>query len=94
MNQVTSVMPSSSVRVRNIGNWESLVKRSLWAKGFHSVQPVMQPSLRTAQIVVVGGGDSALTEAIFLTKFAKEVTIIHRRDALRGTKIYQERVCC
>jgi thioredoxin reductase (NADPH) len=41
--------------------------------------------------VVVGGGDSALTEALFLTKFAKEVTIIHRRDALRGTKIYQER---
>jgi len=44
------------------------------------------------QIVVVGGGDSALTEALYLTKFAKELTIIHRRDALRGTKIYQERV--
>jgi thioredoxin reductase (NADPH) len=42
-------------------------------------------------IVVVGGGDSALTEALFLTKFAKEVAIIHRRDALRATKIYQER---
>lgn len=47
---------------------------------------------KDCQIVVVGGGDSALTEAIFLTKFAKEVTVIHRRDALRGTKIYQERV--
>lgn len=44
------------------------------------------------QIVVVGGGDSALTEALYLTKYGKEVTIIHRRDALRGTKIYQERV--
>lgn len=44
------------------------------------------------QIVVVGGGDSALTEALYLTKFVKEVTIIHRREALRGTKIYQERV--
>ncbi len=44
-----------------------------------------------SSIVVVGGGDSALTEALFLTKFAKEVTIIHRRDALRATKIYQER---
>jgi len=43
------------------------------------------------QIVVVGGGDSALTEALFLTKFAKEVTVIHRRDQFRGTKIYQER---
>jgi len=47
---------------------------------------------KDCQIVVVGGGDSALTEAIYLTKFAKEVTIVHRRDALRGTKIYQERV--
>lgn len=46
---------------------------------------------RDSSIVVVGGGDSALTEALFLTKFAKEVTIIHRRDALRATKIYQER---
>ena len=44
-----------------------------------------------ATIVVVGGGDSALTEALFLTKFVKELTIIHRRDALRATKIYQER---
>lgn len=46
---------------------------------------------RDRQIMVVGGGDSALTEALFLTKFAKEVTIIHRRDAFRGTRIYQER---
>jgi len=46
---------------------------------------------RDSQIVVVGGGDSALTEALFLTKFVKELTIVHRREALRGTKIYQER---
>ncbi len=43
------------------------------------------------RVVVVGGGDSALTEALFLTKFVKELTVIHRRDALRATKIYQER---
>jgi thioredoxin reductase (NADPH) len=47
---------------------------------------------RDSQIIVVGGGDSALTEALYLTKFAKEITIVHRRDALRGIKIYQERV--
>jgi thioredoxin reductase (NADPH) len=46
---------------------------------------------RDSRVVVVGGGDSALTEALFLTKFATEVTIIHRRDALRATKIYQEK---
>lgn len=46
---------------------------------------------KDSRIVVVGGGDSALTEALFLTKFVSELTIIHRRDALRATKIYQER---
>jgi len=47
---------------------------------------------KDSRIIVVGGGDSALTEALFLTKFVSELTIIHRRDALRATKIYQERV--
>jgi thioredoxin reductase (NADPH) len=44
------------------------------------------------EIIVVGGGDSALEEAIFLTRYASRVTILHRRDAFRGGKLLQERV--
>ncbi|MDP2268450.1 MAG: thioredoxin-disulfide reductase, partial [Deltaproteobacteria bacterium] len=49
------------------------------------------PFYRNKEVIVIGGGDTAIQEAIFLTHFAAKVTVVHRRNRLRATKILQER---
>jgi len=50
------------------------------------------PFFKDKRIALVGGGDTAIEEALYLSKFAREITVIHRRDRLRATKILQERL--
>jgi len=75
-------------------NWKRLGiegENKLVGKGVSYCATCDGPFYRDQEVAVIGGGDTALEEAIFLTRFVKKIYLVHRRDKLRGTKLLQER---
>lgn len=82
-----SLILASGASPRKLGIGED----KFMGKGISFCATCDAPFFKDKTVVAVGGGDTAVQEAIFLTKFAEKVYLVHRRDQLRATKILQER---
>lgn len=67
-------------------------EEKLIGRGISSCAPCDAPFFKNKRVAIVGGGDSAMEEALVLEKFASEITLIHRRDAFRASKVMQQKV--
>ena len=83
-----------SIIIATGAGWDSLNvpgEDKLKGRGVSYCATCDGPLFKGREVIVVGGGDTALSDAIYLTRFASKVTIVHRRGALRATRILQER---
>jgi len=84
-----AVVIASGARHRKLG---IPGEERLWGRGISCCAQCDGMFYRDKRVVVVGGGDTAVKEAIFLTRFAKEITLVHRRDNLRAAQRLQDRM--